>query len=240
MAFLEEFQHLQIQLQEIKSATGNFDDNNVIGQGGFGKVYKGVVSHSKGQSMLAFKRLDRRYGQGDPEFLKEILMLSRYTHENLISLLGFCDADGEKILVYEHAYHGSLDRHLTSTSLTWRQRLKICLGAAKGLCYLHDPKETQQRVIHRDIKSSNILLDENWNAKVSDMGLSKIGPANQTHTFLATNVVGTFGNDGWMEVQIWEFRSSTTGLIAKDLELTSSDKSPFKTIILEGIEFKPI
>jgi serine/threonine protein kinase len=146
-----------------------------------------------GRSKVAIKRLDRNYGQGDLEFLKEILMLSGYKHENLISLLGFCDEDGEKILVYEYASHGSLDRHLSSTSLTWRERLKICLGAAVGLSYLHDPRDTQQRVIHRDIKSSNILLDQYWNAKVSDMGLSKIGPANQKHTFLATNVVGTFG-----------------------------------------------
>ncbi|CAH1427533.1 unnamed protein product [Lactuca virosa] len=192
-AFLEEFQHLKIQLEDIKSATGNFDRNNVIGKGGFGMVYKGVLSNYKDRQMVAVKRLDRCYGQGDPEFFKEILMLSRYTHENLISLVGFCEDDGEKILVYEHAYHGSLDCHLSSTTLTWRQRLKICLAAAIGLCYLHDPNETQHRIIHRDIKSSNILLDENWNAKVSDMGLSKIGPANQKHTFLVSNVVGTFG-----------------------------------------------
>ncbi|KAL7594775.1 hypothetical protein Lser_V15G29997 [Lactuca serriola] len=192
-SFLEEFQHLKIQLEQIKSATNNFHNSNIIGKGGFGEVFKGLYSHSKGRQVVAFKRLDRRLGQGDPEFLKEILMLSRYTHENLISLLGFCNEDGEKILVYEHASNGSLDRHLSSTTLTWRQRLKICLGAARGLCYLHEPKETHQRVIHRDIKSSNILLDENWNAKISDMGLSKIGPANQKHTFLATNVVGTPG-----------------------------------------------
>ncbi|KAL4565061.1 hypothetical protein LXL04_029143 [Taraxacum kok-saghyz] len=192
-AFLEEFQHLKIQLEEIKSATGDFNSSKIIGKGGFGVVHEGVLSHSKKQNMVAFKRLDRRHGQGDPEFWKEILMLSRYTHKNLISLLGFCDQDGEKIIVYEYASNGSLDRHLSSTSLTWKQRLKICLGAAMGLCYLHDPKETQQRVIHRDIKSSNILLDENWNAKISDMGLSKIGPANQQHTFVVSNVVGTFG-----------------------------------------------
>nr|KAJ0198993.1 hypothetical protein LSAT_V11C600326560 [Lactuca sativa] len=193
-AFMEEFKHLKFQLEEIKLATTNFDNNNVIGKGGFGYVYKGVLrSHCEGRNVVAFKRLDRRYGQGDSEFWKEVLMLSRYRHENLISLLGFCDEDGEKILVYEHASHGSLDHHLSRPTLTWRQRLKICLGAAMGLSYLHDPKGTQQRVLHRDIKSSNILLDENWNAKVSDMGLSKIAPANQQHTFLVSNVVGTFG-----------------------------------------------
>ncbi|XP_023742341.1 uncharacterized protein LOC111890454 [Lactuca sativa] len=192
-AFLKEIQHLKIQLEDIKSATNKFDNNKIIGRGGFGKVYKGVISHSKGQSMVAFKRLDSSYGQGHPEFLKEILMLSRCTHENVISLMGFCNEDDEKIIVYEYASHGSLDHHLSNTDLTWMQRLKICIAAAKGLCYLHDPNGSEQRVIHRDIKSSNILLDENWNAKVSDMGLSKIGPANQSHSFLPTNVVGTFG-----------------------------------------------
>ncbi|KAL7600817.1 hypothetical protein Lser_V15G22907 [Lactuca serriola] len=192
-AFLEEFEHLKIRLEDIKSATYNFDMSNIIGKGGFGMVYKGVLSHFKEQNTVAFKRLDRNFGQGDPEFWKEILMLSHYTHKNLITLMGFCDEDGEKILVYEYASRGSLDRHLSSSTLTWRQRLKICVEAATGLCYLHDPKGTQQRVIHRDIKSSNILIDENWNAKISDMGLSKIGPANQQHSFLATNVVGTFG-----------------------------------------------
>ncbi|KAK1430759.1 hypothetical protein QVD17_13741 [Tagetes erecta] len=191
--FMEEFQHLKIQLDDIKSATNNFDDNKVIGVGGFGKVYGGEISHFKGRSMVAFKRLDRRFGQGDPEFWKEVMMLSRYTHANLISLLGFCDEDGEKILVYEHASNGSFDRHLSSPTFPWIQRLKICLDAARGLSYLHDDKGTQQRVLHRDIKSSNILLDRYWNAKVSDMGLSKIGPANQLHTLLVTNVVGTIG-----------------------------------------------
>ncbi|KAJ9537979.1 hypothetical protein OSB04_030712 [Centaurea solstitialis] len=193
MTFMDEFRHLKIQLEEIKIATDNFGDNNLIGTGGFGKVYKGVISHSKGRCMVAFKRLDSNHGQGNIEFWREIMMLSRYTHENLVTLLGFCDEDGEKILVYEHACRGSLDRHLSATTLTWLQRLRICLGAARGINYLHDPKETQQRVLHRDIKSSNILLDENWNAKVSDMGLSKIGPANQQHTILITNAVGTLG-----------------------------------------------
>ncbi|KAM0025306.1 putative protein kinase RLK-Pelle-CrRLK1L-1 family [Helianthus debilis subsp. tardiflorus] len=189
---MKEFEHLKIQLEELRKATDNFG-SKVIGAGGFGKVYKGEVLHSKGRSMVAIKRLNREFGQGDPEFLKEIMMLSRYAHKNLISLLGYCDEDGEKILVYEHASNGSLDRHLSSTALSWTQRLRICFDVARGIAYLHDHKGTQQRVLHRDIKSANILLDDKWNAKLSDMGLSKIGPANQQYTALFTNVVGTPG-----------------------------------------------
>ncbi|MFS7928111.1 putative protein kinase RLK-Pelle-LRR-VIII-1 family [Helianthus anomalus] len=158
---LEKFQHLKIQLEEITTATNNFNDKP-IGFGGFGKVYKGEVSHSKGRSMAAIKRLDPRHGQGTTEFLKEITMLSDYKHENVISLLGFCCEGGEMILVYELASHGSLDHHLDSPHLTWRQRLKIC-------------------------------LDDQWNAKVADLGLSIIGSANEQLSLIVTAAVGTVG-----------------------------------------------
>ncbi|GJX32025.1 putative reverse transcriptase domain, ribonuclease H-like domain, aspartic peptidase domain protein [Tanacetum coccineum] len=148
-SFMKEFKHLEIKLEDIKSATNNFNKNKVIGIGGFGKVYKGELSYSEGKNMVAFKRLDRRM-----------------------------------ILIYEHASRGSLDSILNKGTLSWTQRLKICLDAAKGLSFLHDPNGTQQRVLHRDIKSANILLDESLNAKVADFGLSKISPANQPHTFL--------------------------------------------------------
>ncbi|KAJ9537330.1 hypothetical protein OSB04_030063 [Centaurea solstitialis] len=194
MHVTKQFQHLKIQLEAILSATNNFSEDNCIGNGGFGKVYKGELIDSEGrQTMVAIKRLNRAYGQGDPEFWKEIIMLSRYKHENIVSLLGFCDESGEKILVYEYASKKSLDLYLKSDNLTWVQRLKICIGAARGLAYLHNPGGTQQRVLHRDIKSSNILLDENWNARISDLGLSKFGPANQQITFLVSNAVGTIG-----------------------------------------------
>ncbi|KAL4577206.1 hypothetical protein LXL04_013311 [Taraxacum kok-saghyz] len=161
--------------EAIKSATNNFADDNCIGRGGFGKVYKGELVHSKGQSRVALKRLDPRFGQGNP--------------------------DDEKILVYEYVSKRSLDMYLNNTDLSWTERLKICIGAARGLAYLHNPSGTQQRVLHRDIKSSNILLDENWNAKISDLGLSKFGPANQKYSFLVLNTVGTIrlcisNNDG--------------------------------------------
>ncbi|GKA60158.1 kinase-like domain, phloem protein 2-like protein, partial [Tanacetum coccineum] len=190
---MKEFEHLEIKLEEIISATDNFSDNRVIGKGGFGTVYVGELSRLSGKTKVAFKRLDSKFGQGGPEFSKEIRMLSRYTHENLISLLGICSQGDEMILVYEYASRGSLDRYLKDVTLTWTQRIKICLDAAKGLKYLHDPKETYQRVIHCDIKSANILLDDNFNAKVSDFGLSKISPANQQNSMLVTYALGTLG-----------------------------------------------
>ncbi|XP_071695452.1 probable receptor-like protein kinase At5g24010 [Rutidosis leptorrhynchoides] len=212
-AFFEQFKHLKIQLEDIKLATNNFSDNNLLGKGGFGNVYKGSIRHSKGQEIVAFKRLDGRYGQGNSEFWREIMMLSRYTHKNLISLLGYCDEAGEKILVYELASHRSLNNHLSDPTLVWKQRLQICLASAKGLNYLHDPKGLQQRVLHRDIKSSNILLDENWTPKISDLGLSKMGPANQRHTVLITNTVGTLG---YLDPQYLEI-----GMLTKESDVYS-------------------
>ncbi|XP_071695365.1 receptor-like protein kinase HERK 1 [Rutidosis leptorrhynchoides] len=213
MAFMQEFQHLKIKLEDIKSATNNFSEENYIGGGGFGKVYKGEVCHYKGRSMAAFKRLDRKHGQGEAEFSKEIMTLSSYRHKNIISLLGYCNEDGEMILVYEYACNGSLDRHLNNAALTWRKRLKICLEAAKALEYLHDPKGTHQRVIHRDIKSGNILLCDNWVAKLADLGLSKMGPANQDQTFLISSAVGTLGYCDPMYIE--------TGLLTKESDVYS-------------------
>ncbi|KAJ0768855.1 putative protein kinase RLK-Pelle-CrRLK1L-1 family [Helianthus annuus] len=143
--------------------------------------------------MVCFKRLDRRLGQGDVEFLKEISLLSLYKHENLVSLLKICNEGDELILVYNYAARGSLDRYLSEPGLTWAQRLNICVGVAHAINYLHDPGDTRQRVLHRDIKSSNILLNEDWTAKVSDFGLSKMGPAYQSLTYAFSNDFGTLG-----------------------------------------------
>ncbi|XP_024992578.1 receptor-like protein kinase ANXUR2 [Cynara cardunculus var. scolymus] len=123
----------------------------------------------------------------------EIFMLASYKHDNLVTLIGFTDEGGEKIIVYKHEARGSLDKYLANKDLTWSQRLQICLGAARGLVYLHSGAGLGHRVLHRDIKSSNILLDVNWEAKISDFGLSKIGPTNQAHTFLVTKACGTIG-----------------------------------------------
>ncbi|MFS7922541.1 putative protein kinase RLK-Pelle-CrRLK1L-1 family [Helianthus anomalus] len=190
--FMEEFDHLKVRLEDIKLATNNFSYVNVIGVGGYGKVYKGKLYLPGGQRMVCFKRLNRRLGQGNVEFFNEISVLSRYKHENLVYLLKICNEGDELILVYNYAARGSLDRYLSEPGLTWAQRLKICVGVAHAINYLHDPGDTRQRVLHGDIKSSNILLSEDWTAKVSDLGLSKIVPANRPETYVI-NAVGTLG-----------------------------------------------
>ncbi|KAJ9540064.1 LOW QUALITY PROTEIN: hypothetical protein OSB04_026570 [Centaurea solstitialis] len=199
MSLLQELDRLTIPLEDIISATNNFSDENLIGHGGFGRVYRAqlrlsasTTSSTNLETTVAVKRLDVRGGQGKHEFLMEVFMLSSYKHHNLVSLVGFSDERGERIIVYKHEVRGSLDRHL-ATELTWVQRLQICLGAARGLNHLHSGVSQGHRILHRDIKSSNILLNENWEAKISDFGLSRIGTSNQEFTFLVTNAVGTFG-----------------------------------------------
>ncbi|KAI3477243.1 hypothetical protein L1887_61084 [Cichorium endivia] len=190
----KEFEHLRLPLGFIQDATKNFGEGNFIGEGGFGRVFRGEFLDSTGQTIVgAVKRLDRSKDRADVSFWNEIMLLSTCRHENIISLLGFCDEKEERIIVYEYASKKSLDLYLNNPNLMWIQRLKICLGAACGLEYLHDAKGTQQRILHRDIKSANILLDGNWNPKIADFGLSRYGPANQQHTFIFSDAKGTLG-----------------------------------------------
>lgn len=186
----------RFSLAEVQAATRNFEEELIVGRGGFGKVYKGAISNEDGEtSVAAIKRLDSGSKQGAPEFWAGIEMLSKLRHCHLVSLIGYCNDEDEMILVYEYMPRGTLDDHLhkVGTQLSWVQRLKICLGAARGLYYLHTGIGTQHGVIHRDVKSSNILLDEDWAAKISDFGLSKVGPTNQPSTNVSTAVKGTFG-----------------------------------------------
>ncbi|KAL8211485.1 hypothetical protein R6Q57_005922 [Mikania cordata] len=181
-------------ISEIQTATQYFNESLLIGEGGFGKVYKGKIKIGT-KPIVAIKRLDSSSAQGATEFWAEIEMLSMLRHCNLVSLIGYCNENEEMILVYEYMPNGTLEDHLHKlrTPLSFSQRLKICIGAARGLHYLHTGTGTDQGIIHRDVKSSNILLDNNWAAKISDFGLSKINPTDKPSTYVNTLIKGTFG-----------------------------------------------
>ncbi|QCD81492.1 probable receptor-like protein kinase At5g24010 [Vigna unguiculata] len=181
---------LKIPLIDLQLATKNFHASQLIGKGGFGNVYKGVL---KNGMTVAVKRSQPGSGQGLPEFQTEIMVLSKIRHKHLVSLIGYCDERFEMILVYEYMEKGTLRDHLYNTklpSLSWKVRLQICIDSARGLHYLH--KGAAGGIIHRDVKSTNILLDENHVAKVADFGLSRSGPPD-TQPHVTTGVKGTFG-----------------------------------------------
>ncbi|KAG8085374.1 hypothetical protein GUJ93_ZPchr0010g10503 [Zizania palustris] len=178
--------------RELAAATKNFRQDCLLGEGGFGRVYKGRLEN--GQA-VAVKQLDRNGLQGNREFLVEVLMLSLLHHDNLVNLIGYCADGDQRLLVYEFMPLGSLEDHLhdippDKEPLDWNTRMKIAAGAAKGLEYLHD--KASPPVIYRDFKSSNILLGEGYHPKLSDFGLAKLGPVGDK-THVSTRVMGTYG-----------------------------------------------
>ncbi|XP_076905359.1 putative serine/threonine-protein kinase PBL26 [Bidens hawaiensis] len=179
--------------RELAAVTRNFRQDSLIGEGGFGRVYKGKLP--KTGQLVAVKQLDRNGLQGNREFLVEVLMLSLLHHPNLVSLIGYCADGDQRLLVYEYMSAGSLEDHLLDlpqgrAPLPWLTRMKIALDAAKGLEYLHD--KANPPVIYRDLKSSNILLDQDYNVKLSDFGLAKLGPVGDK-SHVSTRVMGTYG-----------------------------------------------
>ncbi|KAL8264986.1 hypothetical protein R6Q59_023116 [Mikania micrantha] len=176
--------------EELHKYTNNFSEFNNIGKGGYGMVYKGSLPNGK---LVAIKRARKGSSQGGLEFKTEIELLSRVHHKNVVGLIGFCFDQGEQMLVYEYIVNGTLKDSLSGRSgiwLDWTRRLKIALGAARGLQYLHDHADPP--IIHRDVKTNNILLDERLDAKVADFGLSRpLSGANTTH--ITTEVKGTMG-----------------------------------------------
>ncbi|CAO2171719.1 unnamed protein product [Urochloa humidicola] len=182
-----------LTFRQLDAATEGFSEKNLLGEGGFGRVYKGRLEDTK--EVIAVKQLDRDGFQGNREFLVEVLMLSLLHHPNLVKLLGYCTDSDQRILVYEYMPKGSLEDHLLDLPpnwkpLPWHTRMQIAVGAAKGIEYLHEVANPP--VIYRDLKASNILLDAGFHAKLSDFGLAKLGPmGDQSH--VSTRVMGTYG-----------------------------------------------
>ncbi|AEC08191.1 Serine-threonine/tyrosine-protein kinase catalytic domain [Arabidopsis thaliana x Arabidopsis arenosa] len=186
---------------ELKAATRNFRPDSVLGEGGFGSVFKGWIDEqtltaSKPGTgvVIAVKKLNQDGWQGHQEWLAEVNYLGQFSHPNLVKLIGYCLEDEHRLLVYEFMPRGSLENHLFRRGsyfqpLSWTLRLKVALGAAKGLAFLHNAETS---VIYRDFKTSNILLDSEYNAKLSDFGLAKDGPTGDK-SHVSTRIMGTYG-----------------------------------------------
>lgn len=175
--------------EELAMATNGFSNANLLGQGGFGYVHKGVLPNGK---EVAIKQLKAGSGQGEREFQAEVEIISRVHHKHLVSLVGYCMTGSERLLVYEFVPNNTLEFHLHGKgrpTMDWPTRLRIALGAAKGLAYLHE--DCHPKIIHRDIKAANILLDFKFEAKVADFGLAKF--SSEVNTHVSTRVMGTFG-----------------------------------------------
>ncbi|KAF2316268.1 hypothetical protein GH714_041609 [Hevea brasiliensis] len=189
----------RFSFNELKSATRSFRPESLLGEGGFGCVFKGWINEAgtipvkPGTGLpVAIKTLNHDGLQGHKEWLAEVNYLGDLLHPNLVKLIGYCIEDDQRLLVYEFMPRGSLENHLfrRSLPLPWSTRMKIALGAAQGLAFLHE--EAERPVIYRDFKTSNILLDADYNAKLSDFGLAKDGPeGDKTH--VSTRVMGTYG-----------------------------------------------
>ncbi|KAL0338456.1 UNVERIFIED_CONTAM: Serine/threonine-protein kinase PCRK1 [Sesamum angustifolium] len=235
---------------ELKQATKNFSRTTKLGEGGFGCVFKGIVKISEDPAQkidVAVKQLGRRglqarkYGlislkTGSQRMVTEVNVLGVVEHPNLVKLVGYCAEDDERgiqrLLIYEYMPNGSVEDHLSAKSVTplpWAMRLRIALDAARGLAYLHEEMDFQ--IIFRDFKSSNILLDEQWNAKLSDFGLARLGPPEGL-THVSTAVVGTMGYAAPEYIQ--------TGRLTSKSDVWSYDAKKFQQILDPRLEGKQV
>ncbi|CAI5935447.1 unnamed protein product [Closterium sp. NIES-65] len=244
----------EFKYEVLLAATNNFDQSAVLGEGGFGKVYKAVIRGGKGEAngnggegkgegaaavvagqAVAIKVLNSSgKTSGYREWVTEVLMLERLSHPNLVSLRGYCAHGEMAFLVYEYVSKGALNYHLFSTAdnvipLSWQQRVQIAVGAATGLHHLHE-----RNIIHRDFKSSNILLDDNLVAKVSDFGLAKVGPVGD-QSYVETKVKGTPGyidpaymERGWLT---WKSDVYAFGVVLLELLLLTVIVYPFSLFL---------
>ncbi|GKV42306.1 hypothetical protein SLEP1_g49719 [Rubroshorea leprosula] len=180
----------QYDFATVRAATNNFNDENKLGQGGFGAVYRGRLPNEQD---VAVKRLSSNSGQGDIEFKNEVLLVAKLQHRNLVRLLGFCLEGKERLLIYEFVPNASLDHFVFDPTkraqLDWERRYKIIVGIARGLLYLHE--DSHFRIIHRDLKARNILLDENMNAKIADFGMARLFVRDETQG-QTSRIVGTY------------------------------------------------
>ncbi|XP_026415618.1 putative receptor-like protein kinase At4g00960 isoform X1 [Papaver somniferum] len=188
---IQSAESVQFNFDSIKAATDNFSTANKLGEGGFGPVYKGTLSDAQ---EIAVKRLSKNSGQGEVEFKNEVVLLVKLQHRNLVKLLGFCLDGQERLLVYNFMPNSSLDRLIFGpvprTHLDWKKRYKIIGGIARGLLYLHE--DSRLKIIHRDLKASNVLLDADMNPKIADFGMARLFKVDQTQA--STNrIVGTYG-----------------------------------------------
>ncbi|KAI3462272.1 hypothetical protein Pfo_018935 [Paulownia fortunei] len=183
----------EFEFRDLKKATNSFDERNKLGQGGFGVVYRGLLE--KENLEIAVKWFSRESIKGQDDFLAELTIINRLRHKHLVKLLGWCHKNGKPLLVYEYMPNGSLDKHLFAgpniEPLGWNLRYKIISGVASALHYLHN--EYDQRVVHRDLKASNIMLDSNFNARLGDFGLARALDNEKTSYAEAEGVLGTMG-----------------------------------------------
>ncbi|KAK6932442.1 S-locus glycoprotein domain [Dillenia turbinata] len=207
----------------LVAATNNFASENMVGRGGFGSVYKGQLTNGV---EIAIKRLSKGSAQGVEEFKNEVMLIAQLQHKNLVKLLGCCTQQEEKIMVYEYLPNKSLDNFIfdqqRKTHLDWRKRFKIIIGIARGMMYLH--KDSRLKIIHRDLKASNVLLDDTMNPKISDFGMARIFEDNQSQA-MTKRVVGTYGYMSPEYVLFGKFS-------------TKSDTFSFGVLLLEIISSK--